>query len=32
VAIDIPARIELGFQSVWVADSGSSSLYRLSPA
>jgi outer membrane protein assembly factor BamB len=30
--IDIPARIVLGFGSVWVTDSGSSSLYRLAAA
>ncbi len=29
--VQIPARIELGFGSVWVTDSGSSSLYRISP-
>jgi hypothetical protein len=30
--IDIPARISLGFGSVWVTDSGSNRLYRISPA
>lgn len=30
--ISIPARIETGFGSVWVTDSGSRSLYRLAPA
>jgi streptogramin lyase len=29
--ITIPARIVIGFGSAWVTDSGSSSLYRLSP-
>jgi streptogramin lyase len=29
--VKIPARIEFGFESVWITDSGSSSLYRLSP-
>lgn len=27
--VDIPARIEFGFGSIWVTDSGSSSLYRI---
>ena len=30
--IDIPARIVLAFGSVWVTDSGGSSLYRLATA
>jgi len=30
-AIRIPARMAIGFGSVWVTDSASSSLYRLSP-
>jgi streptogramin lyase len=30
--IRIPARMAIGFGSVWVTDSGSGSLYRLSPA
>jgi outer membrane protein assembly factor BamB len=29
--ITIPARIAIGFGSVWVTDSGSASLYRLAP-
>jgi streptogramin lyase len=29
--VDIPARIEFGFGSVWVTDSGSGSLYRIAP-
>ncbi len=29
--VDIPARIEFGFGSVWITDSGSSSVYRISP-
>ncbi len=29
--VEIPARIAFGFGSVWVTDSGSSSLYRISP-
>ncbi len=28
--VDIPARIEFGFGSVWITDSGSSSVYRIS--
>jgi streptogramin lyase len=31
VPVDIPARIEIGFGSVWVTDSGSSALVRLVP-
>jgi DNA-binding beta-propeller fold protein YncE len=31
VPVDIPARIETGFGSVWVTDSGSRSLVRISP-
>jgi hypothetical protein len=27
--IDIPARIEVGFGSVWVTDSGGSSVFRV---
>ena len=27
--VDIPARIEFGFGSIWITDSGSSSLYRV---
>ncbi len=27
--VDIPARIEFGFGSIWITDSGSSSLYRI---
>ena len=27
--VDIPARIEFGFDSIWITDSGSSSLYRV---
>ncbi len=27
--VDIPAHIEFGFDSIWVTDSGSSSLYRI---
>jgi streptogramin lyase len=30
--IEIPARIAIGFGSVWVTDSGSTSLYRLTPS
>jgi outer membrane protein assembly factor BamB len=30
--VDIPARIAIGFGSVWVSDSGSSSVYRIAPA
>jgi streptogramin lyase len=30
--VDIPARIEIGFGSVWVTDSGSSSVYRIAPS
>lgn len=30
--IDIPARIAIGFGSVWVTDSGTSSLFRITPA
>jgi outer membrane protein assembly factor BamB len=29
--IDIPARIAIGFGSVWITDSGGSALYRVSP-
>ncbi len=29
--VDIPARIEFGFGSIWVTDSGGSSLYRIAP-
>jgi streptogramin lyase len=29
--IDIPARIAVGFGSVWITDSGGADLYRLSP-
>jgi len=29
--VKIPARIEFGFDSVWITDSGTSSLYRVSP-
>ena len=29
--IDIPARIEVGFGSVWVTDSGGSSVFRVDP-
>ncbi len=29
--VGIPARIEFGFGSVWITDSGSSSVYRISP-
>jgi hypothetical protein len=31
IPVDIPARIEIGFGSVWVTDSGSSSLVRITP-
>jgi len=27
--VDIPAHIEFGFDSIWITDSGSSSLYRI---
>ncbi len=30
--IEIPARIAFGFESVWITDSGSNRLYRISPA
>jgi streptogramin lyase len=30
--VDIPARIAIGFDSVWVSDSGSSNVYRIAPA
>lgn len=30
--IEIPARIAFGFGSVWITDSGSNRLYRISPA
>jgi outer membrane protein assembly factor BamB len=29
--VDIPARIEFGFEAVWITDSGGSSVYRISP-
>ncbi len=29
--IDIPARIAIGFGSVWITDSGGADLYRISP-
>jgi streptogramin lyase len=29
--VDIPARIAVGFDSVWITDSGSTALYRVSP-
>ena len=30
--IEIPARVAFGFDSVWITDSGSNELYRISPA
>ena len=30
--VEIPARIAFGFDSVWITDSGSNLLYRISPA
>jgi streptogramin lyase len=30
--VDIPARIAIGFGSVWVSDSGSSKVYRIDPS
>jgi streptogramin lyase len=30
--VDIPARIAIGFGSVWVSDSGSSNVVRIAPA
>lgn len=30
--VEIPARIAIGFGSVWVSDSGSSSVYRIAPS
>ena len=29
--VDIPARIAIGFGSVWVSDSGSSNVFRIEP-
>jgi hypothetical protein len=31
VDVDIPARMVLGFGSLWVTDSGGSSVYRIGP-
>jgi len=30
--VDIPARIAIGFGSVWVSDSGSSNVFRIAPS